>query len=374
MIQPTYPVARLVADAVSGHFARHITAAAVAAHAVGIADSPPPLAVASIIDAAFWASLRREEGQTPKISLAFLSPERARHPLLFASRLPLAPAVLSKVAPAVERPGIHLGVWHNGDEFFVWGTTREVPAFCLVVEVVASGLIVVKHRSEPFGKFVNVAVLEGDQIKMVDEGIGRVIPDCPALVTSLAGAIDHTSASGVTAVLIQLAASMRQHGRGGALLVVPSGTEAWRESIVSPVLYAVDPPYSELAELLRLPNADPDDLKRAVDAIAGLTAVDGATIINDRYDLLAFGAKIARRRGSSPVEQVNITEPVEGSVVTRATATQLGGTRHLSAAQFVHDQHDAMALVASQDGRFTIFKWSGREQFVQGHRVDALLH
>ena len=34
-------------------------------------------------------------------------------------------------------------------------------------------------------------------------------------------------------------------------------------------------------------------LKRAVDAIAGLTAVDGATIINDRYDLLAFGAKIA---------------------------------------------------------------------------------
>ena len=146
MIQPTYPAARLVADAVGQHFARHI----VAAHAAGgaaIGDSPPPLAIASIIDAAFWASLRREEGQTPKISLAFLSPEQARHPLMFASKLPLAPAVLSKVAPAVERPGIHLGVWRNGEEFFVWGTTREVPAFCLVVEVVASGLIVVKHRS-----------------------------------------------------------------------------------------------------------------------------------------------------------------------------------------------------------------------------------
>ena len=182
-------------------------------------------AIAAIIDAAFWASLRREEGQAPKISLAFLPPEQARHPLMFASRLPLAPAVLSKVAPAVERPGIHLGVWRNGDEFYVWGTTREVPAFCLVVEVVASGLIVVKHRSEPFGKFVNVAVLEGDQIKIVDEGVGRIIPDCPAVVASLAGAIDHRSASGVTAVLIQLAASMRQHGRGGALLVVPSGTD-----------------------------------------------------------------------------------------------------------------------------------------------------
>ncbi len=110
------------------------------------------------------------------------------------------------------------------------------------------GLIVVKHRSEPFGKFVNVAVLEGDQIKIVDEGVGRLIPDCPALVSSLTGAIDHRSASGVTAVLIQLAASMRQHGRGGALLVVPSGTRrAGANRSSTPVLYAIDPPYSELA-------------------------------------------------------------------------------------------------------------------------------
>lgn len=371
MTQPTYPAARHVADAVQGHFARHIAAAR--ANGGTSAETPPAGAVAAIIDAAFWASLRREEGQAPKISLAFLAPGGARHALLFASRLALKPAVLSKVAPAVERPGIHLGVWHDGEEFYVWGTTREVPAFCLVVEVVASGLIVVKHRAEPFGKFVNVAVIEGDQIKIVDEAVSRVVPDCPGIVSTLAGALDHRSAAGVTTVLIQLAASMRQHGRGGALLVVPAGADSWRESIVTPVLYAVDPPYPELSDLARMKNADPDDLKRAVDAIAGLTAVDGATIINDRYDLLAFGAKIARRRGSTPVEQVNVTEPVEGSAPVRATPSQLGGTRHLSAAQFVHDQHDAMALVASQDGRFTIFKWSNREQFVHAHRVDALL-
>lgn len=373
MTQPTYPAARHVAGAVEHHFARHIAAARQANGGIALADTPPASAVEAIIDAAFWASLRREEGQAPKISLAFLPPEEARHALSFAARLPLAPAVLSKVAPAVERPGIHLGVWSGGEDYYVWGTTREVPAFCLVVEVVASGLIVVKHRAEPFGKFVNVAVLEGDQIKIVDEGVGHVVPDCPALVTSLAGAIDHTSASGVTAVLIQLAASMRAHGRGGALLVVPNGSEGWRDSVVAPVLYAIDPPYDELAQLVRIKNADPDDLKRAVDAIAGLTAVDGATIIDDRYNLRAFGAKLARRRGSTPVEFVNVTEPVEGSAPVRATPAQLGGTRHLSAAQFVHDQQDALALVASQDGRFTIFKWSPREQLVHAHRVDALL-
>ena len=53
--------------------------------------------------------------------------------------------------------------------------------------------------------------------------------------------------------------------------------------------------------------------------------------------------------------------------------TQLGGTRHLSAAQFVHDQRDAVALVASQDGRFTVFAWSPCEDMVHAHRVETLL-
>jgi hypothetical protein len=60
-------------------------------------------------------------------------------------------------------------------------------------------------------------------------------------------------------------------------------------------------------------------------------------------------------------------------VTTTAAPNQLGGTRHLSAVQFVHDQRDATALVASQDGRFTIFKWSPRENIVHAHRVEALL-
>jgi len=39
----------------------------------------------------------------------------------------------------------------------------------------------------------------------------------------------------------------------------------------------------------------------------------------------------------------------------------------------VHDQTEAIALVASQDGHFTIFKWSEREQMVHAHRVEVLL-
>jgi DNA integrity scanning protein DisA with diadenylate cyclase activity len=52
---------------------------------------------------------------------------------------------------------------------------------------------------------------------------------------------------------------------------------------------------------------------------------------------------------------------------------QLGGTRHLSAAQFAQDQIDSVTLVASQDGRFTVFAWSPLKKAVHAYRVEALL-
>ena len=68
-----------------------------------------------------------------------------------------------------------------------------------------------------------------------------------------------------------------------------------------------------------------------------------------------------------------MTEPIEGGLAEEMPPGQLGGTRHLSAAQFVQDQQDAVALVASQDGRFTIFAWSPCDGTVHAHRVEVLL-
>jgi hypothetical protein len=178
---------------------------------------------------------------------------------------------------------------------------------------------------------------------------------------------------------MQLAVSMRAHERGGALLVVPRGSEEWRESILHPVAYSVAPAFSELAELLSEDTGERDkrewqeSLRRAVDWVAGLTAVDGAALINESFELLAFGAKIGRREGGAQVERIIVTEPVVGSTASVVHPAQLGGTRHLSAAQFVQDQRGAVALVASQDGRFTVFAWSPCEEIVHAHRVETLL-
>ena len=386
MTHPAYPAARIVAPKIEAHFAQHIADAQRRGVAT-VATSPDARIFEALIDAAFWASLRREENYAPKISMTFVSPDAAPYPLLFERPLSLDPGVLIKVAPAVERAGIHLGVWRDpagADRgLCVWGTIRAIPPLSAVVEVAAPGLIVIKHHrgGDAAGKFVNVAVLEGDQIKIVDERASS-LPDCPPLLTSLLGfdsPASWVSDIDTVNVLVQLAVSMRAHGRGGLLLVVPSSGEAWQDSIVRPIPYAVEPPFQELADLTRESGETKrtrpwqETVNRAVEAIAGLTAVDGATIITTTYELLAFGAKIARRKGSPQVEQVTITEPIEGDVAQTLHPTQLGGTRHLSAAQFVHDQRGAVALVASQDGRFTVFAWSPCEAMVHAHRVETLL-
>lgn len=378
MANDSYPAARLVAPKVQAHFAHHLDAARKRGEDPAAA-LPDTDVIEGIINAAFWASLRREEGYIPKISLGFLPPEDAIQPLVFERALPLTAAALAKVAPIVERAGIHLGVWRYRGDLRVWGTTRTIPTYCFVLEVAEPGLLVVKHHGgDRFGKFINVAVLEGDTIKVIDENASS-LPDCPTLLTSLLGFDSARSWAESVNVLVRLAVSMRAHGRGGLLLVVPANTEEWRDSIVHPIPYPVVPAFEELAELAR---GKPDEheahlyqeaLRQSVDAVAGLTAVDGATVLTDLYELRAFGAKITRRRGSSLVEQMTVTEPIEGGVATAMTPAQFGGTRHLAAAQFVHDQRTAVALVASQDRRFTVFAWSPSEDMVHAHRVETLL-
>jgi hypothetical protein len=333
--------------------------------------------IGAVIDAAFRVSLRREEGYIPRLSLALLEPDEAVRPLVFEEALSLTPGNLARVSPAVARSRLHVAVWRFGDELYAWGTVRSIPLACCVIEVVAPGMLVVKHGpGEPSRKFVNVAVLEGDQIKIVQDHASAT-PDCPTLASSVLGC-DSTPGLDAVDVLRELAVSMRAHGHGGTLLVVPGDSDRWRESLVHPMPYAVRPGFSTLAELAQEPGERRSreweaDFSDAVEVIAGLTAVDGATVITDRYELIAFGAKIAPRQGHRRVEQVTVSESIEDAVAVTVHPTQLGGTRHFSAVQFVNEQRNALALVASQDGRFTVFSWSPSQAMVHARRVEALL-
>ncbi len=101
MPRETYAAARTVSPKVEAYFARR-RAEAVSHSQEHLASLPDAVTIEAVIDVAFWASLRREEGYMPRISLAFLSPDQTTHPLLFERLLPLDPAVLTRVGPAVE--------------------------------------------------------------------------------------------------------------------------------------------------------------------------------------------------------------------------------------------------------------------------------
>lgn len=377
MSEQAYSTAAAAAATVSTFFERLL--AGTSEHPASAAPPPDPDAVAAMVDAAFWASLRREEGRTTRISLALTPPEHSGMPLRFEYSLPLTPDSLTRLAPAVERRGIHLAVWRQDGELRVWGATRVVPDLCFIVEVVEPGLLVMKYRrGAAFGKFGNIAVIRGNELRVVDD-LHASSPNYPAFLRAFLGKEAPDAWVASLNEFVQLAISIREHGHGGALIIVPTGSDKWRESIVGPVSYAVSPPFSTLGDLLEQPEQDrataewSDAVSKVIDGIGGLTAVDGATIMNERHDLLAFGAKLGRREGSAAVDRISVTEPILGSRPFIIAPSQFGGTRHLSAAQFVHDQHDAIAMVASQDGRFTVFAWSPHDSTVQANRIEALL-
>ena len=372
-----YRAAQLVSETVEIHFAQHLAVAKERGED-NLAPEPSAHIIESIIDAGFWASLRREEGRSPRISIAYLPPQHSGTSSLLEHRIPLTPDTLTKLSPGLERPGVYLGVWNENDTLYIWGTTLKIPDLCFVLDVSEPALLVIKHkRTNGYGKFSNVAVLSGDQIKIIDEN-NSTVPESREIIRSLLGYTTSASWSHSMSLLVQLGVSMRAHKRGGTLLIVPEGTDRWRRSILHPIKYAITPAYSGLAELMQKEETERSkstwqaSLRSELDSLAGLTAIDGATVISDQFELLAFGAKIGRL-DNTRVEQIFVHEPILGSEPTITNPSQNGGTRHLSAAQFVYDQRDALALVASQDGLFTIFTWFPEKEMVQAYRIDALL-
>jgi hypothetical protein len=178
-----------------------------------------------------------------------------------------------------------------------------------------------------------------------------------------------------------VARSMRWHGRGGTLLVVPQG-DAWRASLQEPLAYEpmFDFPraresFSRVDEAASLYGAHVDaqrdwrlllserlhrparEHRLSLRSVARLTAVDGAMVMTSDLEVAVFGAKIRAIDADVAPETVLVREPVEGTVEEEVPLARLGNTRHQSAAQFVFDQRDALAVVASQDRAVTILSW-----------------
>lgn len=355
----------------------------------------------SIIETCFFASLETEEGRTHDFALAITPPTAAMSdsvmrrlpPDVFAQTYGFTNHIsiekLPKIAPAIAIGGQRIGVWFEDDDAKIWGF--------LGPDTRVSGALQIRtFKPGQLGVFVPLSATK----RMYLISATRAEPISGSL--SLAGLLfneedlnkrrssDHLTQLRYcgriqrwTRLLMDIANRMRKHGHGGTLLVIPrEDTANILQASMKPVEMAPENSFDYLSQKLvkeedeglyayerNVPNYSlPWSFDNEAQLLAQATAVDGATIITKDFSLIAFGAKIEKASQTVP-ENVLTSEPFEDSRrPTPKPLSDLGGTRHQSAAQFVSDQHNTFAIVASQDGRLSVMSWDATNQMVSVFR------
>lgn len=338
---------------------------------------PSPGQLAQLLESVFWASHEKEEGVSVTVSLIYRQPEHQPDSFCFDRPLPMHPRNLVKLGPALENPRAQICIWPNsGGQLAIWGFKTGSDDFVstdLRVQALGPGCVLISYGGR------GLAALTGHQGVFLDPAVlmkaimPKIAPEPLPGDQNLPGIIRYNS-------LLYIAQLMRAHGHGGTVLAVPENSD-WQSSIRLPVTYTggasfldanieLPPPdegvltgQKSFFEMIRNffgRRQDKDSrLRRQIreqcHRIARLTAVDGALVMSfDRYTY-CFGAKIQQIEALPAALDMRVRKPVEDSPETTINISDLGGTRHQSAAQFAYDQPRAVAVVASQDGDVTFF-------------------
>ncbi|MHB8809315.1 MAG: putative sensor domain DACNV-containing protein [Desulfobulbaceae bacterium] len=353
--------------------------------------------LALLLDAVFWASHEKEEGVSVTVSLIYRQPEQLPDSFCFDRPLALHSRNLVKLGPALENPRAHISIWPDErGELKIWGFKTGSDDFIttdLWVQALGPGCVLISYGGR------GLAALTGNRAVFVDPGIlmkaimPKIAPKGRPGELNLPGILRYNS-------LLYIAQTMRAHGHGGTVLAVPEKSD-WRKSIRLPVTYTGGASF--LDGNIDLPQADAgilggqksifemiknvftrrqdkyahvrNHIREQCNRIARLTAVDGALIMSfDRYTY-CFGAKIQQIEALPATMDLRICRPVEGSCDTNLNISDLGGTRHQSAAQFAYEQPQSIAIVASQDGDVTFFTRMENGTLLAVQQAElALLH
>jgi hypothetical protein len=317
--------------------------------------------VRQLVNTVFWASLATEEGKYAKVALVVVEADHIdiSKGIIFADALPFSASVLVKVSPALQMEDSYLTVsFDKRGSPKICGLTQG-HAFGPVIRATSPGNIVVSL----FGEVL--AYLSSVQEPLVAE-----IPDWVMQVAQFVGRPFDPNFE--LAWFLRFLAEAMRHGRGGTILIVPSSATGWRESTKDGYLVEKD----ELGLMRskkhwvekskKTPAADGptylDPLskegvifRREIAFIGGLSAVDGAMILNDKYQVIGFGRKILPKL--DPPTTIAVANLLgEPGAAGALPFKDIGGTRHQSAACFANEHPESIALVTSQDGRVTLFR------------------
>jgi hypothetical protein len=316
-----------------------------------------------LLEESFWASLRTEEGRRHNFELEY-GPQGEdepyhKDPIVLSKPLPFDSRTLAKLAPSLHSTQI-IGVWPRAStagkgELAIWGFAKKLFGSSLSLKTIEPGKIVLS-----IGGFQK-AGMDGQRADFVSENALRLLRDGfrKARRNDLAQDAELVEMSRSSDLEI-IARSMRSHGSGGTLLVVRD----YDESLIERMSYAIRSDET-LKEYLAARDSmlregrfggGPEVFRDFLESIGQLTAVDGATMVTYDLCLLGFGIKVKAKNTNA--FRIRHSGPFDHSELRIECSRKTDwGTRHQSAAQFIFDKPDALAIVASHDGKLSVFMW-----------------
>ncbi|MBT9588639.1 hypothetical protein IV102_35210 [bacterium] len=331
-----------------------------------------------MVDFSFWASLEKEEARAVRFSLVYeTDPQPHGSGRMFLDEpLEFSAHNIIKLAPAVVFGQRALGVTAGTQgSLWIWGTL-DLPTQALTLESSDPGQLrfrfldrtrVVFHS----GRMIYLANDNSDNLLLLVNAVSQYEMEITPSFLLLSEALEK---------VIQ---SMLEHGHGGTLLWIPEGHE-WSAGVKS-IRYRCQPPYTGLRQAVQrlYPHGPPDfshesnnyradpayeelsmrlhSIQSAIDSVGQLTAVDGATVLNEELHVLAFGIML-RAQADDAQDTARVLELGQASQpdarlsrLPERPLARLGGARHRSAAEFCVRYKESLAFVASQDGSLTIF-------------------
>jgi hypothetical protein len=328
--------------------------------------------LAELVNLCFWSSIAVEEGRPVTGSICICSPDEA--PLARAFQVPEPVSVQILVALLSASPESPLAVHAGGRGPVIWGVLDAVPISRLRIRLAAAGTVVASS-----GRKV-MAILQGGTVH---------VPKNPGdwdwmmiVAAALNRAYSLRDRMKLAARFLRVVATMYRHGHGGALVIAPVSTSSWKKDVTFSFSFDGSSaralrdrllkweeaeqlyhdleasqngatPHEQLALLSQAANAHRELVNVTHHSIGDLSAIDGALVIDEDLTVLGFGANLQAESGQFIVKKV---DALSGST-ERVSYSKLGGTRHQSAAQFVHENPEALVFVASQDGRLTLMTW-----------------
>jgi Probable sensor domain DACNV len=363
-------------------------------------DSAPDAGqICGVLNTAFWASMQSEEGRSVRASLVLMDPEYALGDVFrLSDPIGLSSHTIAKLSASFPfRPGA-IGITFPPQRHpLIWGFVLPKREYGWLVEMLGPGFIVVRREF-----YVEAALLPDGSRILFNE---RTDPQ-DAWHSLLSQQTHHTSVGRQIPFAFRaqfygflqiLARAMIDHRRGGSVVLVSAEDEAWKGAIDFKYEFSKPEEYvSSLVSDLRkwqkrwtrsrdrkrkepkrpteidfYPDSRQEQkLHQALRLVGGLTAVDGTMVMTTDLKILGYGAKLkptARKR-----LEVREWFPFRDDPEEPKSLQDIGGTRHQSAAQFVSQYPETVILVASQDGRFTIFCCDAAENEVLALRAELL--